>query len=234
MVSQHDQIIREKTKNERMQRKFLENILPPSLVGDLKEVQQVQLQSTFKRTKSLSQRHMGVSMLFADLVGFTAFAAQVDPFKVMVFLNDLFQVFDGMCDEYNVYKIETIGDCYVAAVGVVTGELMNMKVAASQSARSKEYKKEQIESTDSISQRISGLSGLSDSSRLNSMRSSFTLNARDLVGFAKAMIRGSREVMKPTLNTPAIMRVGIHTVSFLYLKHRVEILLSLICCWYSY
>ena len=173
-------------------------------------------------------------MLYADLVGFTSFSAQADPFKVMVFLNDLFQVFDGMCDEYNVYKIETIGDCYVAAVGVVTGELMNMKVAASQSARSKKYMKEQIESTDSISQRISGLSGLSDSSRLSSMRSSFTLNARDLVGFAKAMIRGSREVMKPTLNTPAIMRVGIHTVSFLYLKHRIEILLSSICCWYSY
>merc|ERR1711985_95565 len=115
--------------------------------------QQDQLSSnSFKKFQSLSQRHMGVSMLFADLVGFTSFAAQVDPFKVMVFLNDLFHVFDGMCDEYNVYKIETIGDCYVAAVGVVTGELMNMKVAASQSARSKKYMKEQIESTDSISQ----------------------------------------------------------------------------------
>merc|ERR1712176_886818 len=126
-MKQQERIIVEKTKNERMQRHFLENILPSSLVGELKEMQQVHLQSTFKRTKSLSQRHVGVSVLFADLVGFTSYAAQVDPFKVMVFLNDLFQVFDGMCDEYNVYKIETIGDCYVASVGVVTGELVSSK-----------------------------------------------------------------------------------------------------------
>merc|ERR1712144_99589 len=191
MINQQEQIIREKTKNERMQRSFLENILPPSLVGDLKEAQQVQLQSTFKRTKSLSQRHVGVSVLFADLVGFTSFAAQVDPFKVMVFLNDLFQVFDGMCDEYNVYKIETIGDCYVAAVGVVTGELVSSKEVDGKSFSSE----------------------ASFSGTYVRRTNASTLNARDLVAFAKAMIRGSRDVMKPTLNTPAIMRVGIHTGS---------------------
>merc|ERR1712144_60956 len=116
-------IIKEKNANERMQTQLLENIIPPSLVGDLKEVQQQNLLQTLKKVKSLSQRHMGVSVLFADLVGFTAFAAQADPFKVMVFLNDLFQVFDGMCDQYHVHKLETVGDCYVATVGVVTGEL---------------------------------------------------------------------------------------------------------------
>merc|ERR1711985_230118 len=91
--------------------------------------QQDQLSSnSFKKFQSLSQTHMGVSMLFADLVGFTAFSAQVDPFEVMVFLNDLFHVFDGMCDEYNVYKLETVGDCYVATVGVVTGMIVSQEL----------------------------------------------------------------------------------------------------------
>merc|ERR1739848_257556 len=206
MINQQEQIIREKTKNERMQRNFLENILPPSLVGDLKEAQQVHLQSTFKRTKSLSQRHMGVSMLFADLVGFTSYSAQVDPFKVMVFLNDLFQVFDGMCDEYNVYKIETIGDCYVAAVGVVTGELV--------SPSPRDLESSELSQDLTQPRNISSRLVLERYRHHNSKtRNASTLNARDLVAFAKAMTQGSRDVMKPIVNTPAIMRVGIHTGS---------------------
>ena len=59
-------------------------------------------------------------MLYADIVGFTSFSAQVDPINVMLYLNELFKTFDGLCDQFKVYKIETVGDCYVAAVGVVT------------------------------------------------------------------------------------------------------------------
>merc|ERR1711904_264901 len=183
-----------------------ENIIPPSLVGDLKEVQQQNLLQTLKKVKSLSQRHVGVSVLFADLVGFTAFAAQVDPFKVMGFLNDLFQVFDGMCDEYNVYKIETIGDCYVAAVGVVTGELV---APSPRDLESSELSQDLTQPRNNSSRLV-----LERYRHHNSKtRNASTLNARDLVAFAKAMIQGSRDVMKPIVNTPAIMRVGIHTVS---------------------
>merc|ERR1711907_786199 len=70
--------------------------------------------------RTLSQKHEGMSMLYADLVGFTAFSSQVDSSRVMVFLNGLFQVFDDLCDRYHVYKVETIGDCYVAATGLDT------------------------------------------------------------------------------------------------------------------
>ena len=124
-------------------------------------------------------------MLYADLVGFTAFSAQVDPFKVMVFLNDLFHVFDGMCDEYNVYKLETVGDCYVATVGVVTGELVSVATDASTRSALANSMEEEISAS----------------------------NSKDLVGFAKAMIRASRAILKPEVDTPAIMRIGIHVVS---------------------
>lgn len=100
----------------------------------------------------------------------------------MVFLNDLFHVFDGMCDEYNVYKLETVGDCYVATVGVVTGMVVSSK-----------------------------LYGFEASPNDSLVKQACTSNSKDLVGFAKAMVRGSRKVLKPVLNTPATMRIGIHT-----------------------
>merc|ERR1719171_658286 len=133
MVKQQNQIIREKSRNERMQRHFLENILPASVVEKLQLQQEqwsLQLQHDKIQTSSISQRHFGVGILYADLVGFTSFCKQVDPFSVMVFLNDLFEVFDGLCDDFNVYKVETVGDCYVATVGVVTGEQHFMAVDA--------------------------------------------------------------------------------------------------------
>lgn len=140
--------------------------------------------SAYRRLRSLSKSHVGVSMLFADLVGFTAFSSRVDPFKVMSFLNDLFNVFDGLCDQYNVYKQETIGDCYVATVGLVTGNMVSSRL----------YGKDQT---------------LRDFMRGQEA----VANGRDLVGFAKAMLIESRKVTKPEVNTPAIMRIGIHTGS---------------------
>jgi class 3 adenylate cyclase len=186
LLEQQGQIIRAKAKNERTQKIFLENILPPSLVGEL-QMQQGQddfAASAYRRLRSLSKSHVGVSMLYADLVGFTSFSSQVDPFKVMSFLNDLFNVFDGLCDQHNVYKQETIGDCYVATVGLVTGKTMSAQLY-------------DIDLTlgDSMERRNSAANG------------------GDLIGFAKAMLVGSRKVLKPEVNTPAIMRIGIHTGS---------------------
>ena len=190
MVRQQDEIIRAKTQNERVQKDFLESILPSNLVDGLQKQQ-----STHSSVRSLCHSHMGVSMLYADLVGFTAFSAQVDPFKVMVFLNDLFQVFDGLCDDFNVYKIETVGDCYVATVGVATGEMVTEQVRA--------------DAPDSSSDLAASLLAKDSASNASASAS----NATNLIGFAKAMVLGSRQVMKPVVGTPATLRVGIHSVS---------------------
>ena len=190
MVRQQDEIIRAKTQNERVQKDFLESILPSNLVDGLQKQQ-----SIHSSVRSLCHSHMGVSMLYADLVGFTAFSAQVDPFKVMVFLNDLFQVFDGLCDDFKVYKIETVGDCYVATVGVATGEMVTEQVRA--------------DAPDSSSDLAASL--LAKDSAGNAPAS--VSNAADLTCFAKAMVLGSRQVMKPVVGTPATLRVGIHSVS---------------------
>lgn len=58
------------------------------------------------------------SVLFTDLVGFTAFAATVSPKRLIAILNDIFSRFDALTQRYGLEKIKTIGDAYMAAAGV--------------------------------------------------------------------------------------------------------------------
>ncbi|XP_060929749.1 guanylate cyclase soluble subunit alpha-2 [Limanda limanda] len=59
-----------------------------------------------------------VTMLFSDIVGFTAVCAQCTPMQVISMLNELYTRFDYQCGILDVYKIETIGDAYCVAVGL--------------------------------------------------------------------------------------------------------------------
>ena len=54
-----------------------------------------------------------VTLLFADIKGFTNYSNSVQPEQVVVMLTELFKEFDMLCLKYNVYKVYTIGDCYV-------------------------------------------------------------------------------------------------------------------------
>ncbi|PNH06625.1 Soluble guanylate cyclase 88E, partial [Tetrabaena socialis] len=67
----------------------------------------------------LATSHTAITILFCDIQGFTPMCSQMQPVVVMSFLNDLFTRLDGLLDEYGVYKVETIGDCYVAAGGLM-------------------------------------------------------------------------------------------------------------------
>ncbi|KXZ45916.1 hypothetical protein GPECTOR_49g500 [Gonium pectorale] len=68
---------------------------------------------------SLATWHPCVTILFCDIVGFTPACHASTPFTIMTFLNELYSRFDGLVDIYKVYKVETIGDCYVVAGGLV-------------------------------------------------------------------------------------------------------------------
>ncbi|GIL52696.1 hypothetical protein Vafri_8499 [Volvox africanus] len=67
----------------------------------------------------LATSHSALTLLFCDIQGFTTMCNSVQPAVVMAFLNDLYTRLDALLDVYGVYKVETIGDCYVAAGGLM-------------------------------------------------------------------------------------------------------------------
>jgi adenylate cyclase len=58
-----------------------------------------------------------VTVLFADLVEFTPFAAHETPARVVEVLNEIFSRFDTLAERYGVEKIKTIGDAYMVVAG---------------------------------------------------------------------------------------------------------------------
>ncbi|XP_074847988.1 guanylate cyclase soluble subunit alpha-1 [Carettochelys insculpta] len=65
-----------------------------------------------------AKKFSNVTMLFSDIVGFTAICAQCSPMQVITMLNELYTRFDYQCGELDVYKVETIGDAYCVAGGL--------------------------------------------------------------------------------------------------------------------
>jgi len=59
-----------------------------------------------------------VTILFADIVGFTALSAQLGPIMIVNMLNDVFGRFDDLAAKYGLEKIKTIGDCYMLVGGI--------------------------------------------------------------------------------------------------------------------
>ncbi|KAJ7409185.1 Guanylate cyclase soluble subunit alpha-3 [Willisornis vidua] len=65
-----------------------------------------------------AKKFNNVTMLFSDIVGFTAICSQCSPMQVITMLNELYTRFDYQCGELDVYKVETIGDAYCVAGGL--------------------------------------------------------------------------------------------------------------------
>ena len=66
----------------------------------------------------IAQRLDAVTVLFADVVGFTPMAAKLSPEALVELLNDVFTRFDALASAHGVEKIKTIGDAYMAVAGV--------------------------------------------------------------------------------------------------------------------
>jgi len=102
-VNTHLTIDRLHRENERL----LLSILPASIAARLK---------TGKG--SIADHFPEASVLFADIVDFTALSGAMSPQPLVSLLDDLFTRFDELACHHKVEKIKTIGDCYMAVCGV--------------------------------------------------------------------------------------------------------------------
>lgn len=58
------------------------------------------------------------TVMFADISGFTAWSSTREPTQVFKLLETIYSSFDRMARKRRVFKVETIGDCYMAVTGV--------------------------------------------------------------------------------------------------------------------
>jgi adenylate cyclase len=100
---QRNRIGKEKERSEEL----LLNILPEAVAEELKE-----------KGHSDAQFIDNVTVLFTDFKSFTSMSEMVTPRELVADLHACFSEFDRFCEKYNIEKIKTIGDAYMAARGL--------------------------------------------------------------------------------------------------------------------
>ena len=99
------QLAEEQEKSESL----LLNILPAPIAQRLKQGE-----------KTIADSFSEVTVLFADLVGFTKISANLSPAELVELLNMIFSGFDQLAEKYGLEKIKTIGDAYMVVGGLPT------------------------------------------------------------------------------------------------------------------
>lgn len=93
----------EQEKSDRL----LLNILPHSIAERLKDGE-----------GTIADKFPDVSVLFADIVGFTELATELTPERLVHSLNEIFSSFDQLAERHGLEKIKTIGDAYMVVGGL--------------------------------------------------------------------------------------------------------------------
>ncbi len=89
--------------------KLLLNILPSSIAQRLKQEQSI-----------IADSFENVSVMFADIVGFTELSSRKSPTEIVEMLNVIFSKFDQLAEQHGLEKIKTIGDAYMVVAGLPT------------------------------------------------------------------------------------------------------------------
>ncbi|HEY9598206.1 MAG TPA: adenylate/guanylate cyclase domain-containing protein [Cyanophyceae cyanobacterium] len=93
----------EQEKSEQL----LLNILPEPIANQLKQ-----------NPGAIAEQFNEVTIMFADIVGFTPLSARLKPIELVNLLNQIFSTFDELAEQLGLEKIKTIGDAYMVAAGL--------------------------------------------------------------------------------------------------------------------
>jgi class 3 adenylate cyclase len=99
--------VRAQERLARENERLLLNILPPPIAQRLREGERM-----------IADRFDDVTLLFADIVGFTALSATMSPSELVGVLNEVFTAFDALVERHGLEKVKTIGDAYMVVGGM--------------------------------------------------------------------------------------------------------------------
>jgi adenylate cyclase len=99
--------VRARERAQERSERLLLNVLPASVAARLKKEEGV-----------IADAHDEVTVLFADIVGFTPLASRLSPSDLVALLDRVFARWDVLAAKHGVEKIKTIGDAYMAAAGI--------------------------------------------------------------------------------------------------------------------
>ncbi|NJL39290.1 MAG: response regulator [Leptolyngbyaceae cyanobacterium SM1_4_3] len=105
-ISERRQAEEELRRARRDTEQLLLNILPQRIAERLKKGQVI------------ADHFAEVTILFADIVNFTPYSAQVPPVQLVRLLNQIFSTFDQLVEQYRLEKVKTVGDAYIAVGGL--------------------------------------------------------------------------------------------------------------------
>lgn len=94
----------EQARSDRLLRAILPDVIAAQLKRDDRQV--------------IAQRHDSVTVVFADIVGFTKRSSEGDAEPIVLALNRIFSAIDALASRRNIEKIKTIGDAYFAVCGL--------------------------------------------------------------------------------------------------------------------
>ncbi|KAK2181022.1 hypothetical protein NP493_415g03014 [Ridgeia piscesae] len=117
-VSQSIMLRKDLEKEKQLKKKMIHSLMPPKVAEEvMKGSATTKLGGTLKfRSFHMSQMD-SVTILFADIVGFTKMSSNKTAEHLVSLLNDLFGRFDVICAECGCEKISTLGDCYYSVSG---------------------------------------------------------------------------------------------------------------------
>ena len=114
----------EQEKSERL----LLNILPEAIAQQLK--QNHSTLGKYHGEALIAEQFDDVTILFADIVGFTPLSSRMPPTELVQLLGTIISTFDLLSEEYGLEKIKTIGDAYMVACGLPVPRLNHTEAIA--------------------------------------------------------------------------------------------------------